>query len=212
MLIVGTGGHALDTFDVLEKLGRHKDACFFNNVDPHFHFSVPGLQTYPIIRRTEDLAAHFAKSPEFILGTGTPKYRKLLYELMIAHGGVPYRLISPTAVIGSIHNSIGEGACIMNSVTITINTTIGEGALINTGAILTHDCQVGRFAELSPGVRVAGACVIKDHAFIGTGAVLLPKITVGEHAVVAAGAVVTKDVAPWTMVAGNPAVLKKTLS
>lgn len=212
MLIVGAGGHALDTFDVLEKLGKHKDACFFNNVDPHFSFSTPELQKYPIIRRTEDLAAHFAKSPEFILGTGTPKYRKLLYELMITHGGVPYKLLSPTAVIGNISNSIGEGACIMNGAIITINTVIGEGSLINTGAILTHDCRVGRFAEISPGVRVGGACTIKNQAFIGMGAVLLPKITVGEHAVVAAGAVVTKDVAPHTMVAGNPAILKKTLS
>jgi len=46
---------------------------------------------------------------------------------------------------------------------------------------------------------------IKRGAWIATGAVILPGVTVGEGAIVAAGAVVSKDVPPYTMVAGNPA-------
>jgi maltose O-acetyltransferase len=34
---------------------------------------------------------------------------------------------------------------------------------------------------------------------------ILPGVTIGEGAVVAAGAIVTKDVAPYTIVGGNPA-------
>jgi len=34
---------------------------------------------------------------------------------------------------------------------------------------------------------------------------VFPGVTIGEGAVVAAGSVVTKDVAPWTVVGGNPA-------
>ncbi|SED26203.1 hypothetical protein SAMN05444161_2870 [Rhizobiales bacterium GAS191] len=41
--------------------------------------------------------------------------------------------------------------------------------------------------------------------WIGHGAILLPGRSVGTGAVVAAGAVVTKDVAPYTIVGGNPA-------
>lgn len=40
---------------------------------------------------------------------------------------------------------------------------------------------------------------------IGTGAVILGGITIGEGAIVGAGSVVTRDVAPNTIVAGNPA-------
>ncbi len=49
------------------------------------------------------------------------------------------------------------------------------------------------------------------NAWIGAGATILPGVTVGENAVVAAGAVVTKDVAPNTVVGGNPAKLIKTI-
>lgn len=38
---------------------------------------------------------------------------------------------------------------------------------------------------------------------------ILKGVTIGEGAIVAAGSVVTKDVKPWTMVGGNPAVYIK---
>ena len=41
------------------------------------------------------------------------------------------------------------------------------------------------------------------------GAIVTERLRVGEEATVAAGAVVLRDVAPRTMVAGNPAVVKK---
>jgi len=46
---------------------------------------------------------------------------------------------------------------------------------------------------------------IGHDAWIGHGAIILPGINVGNGSVVAAGSVVTKDVAPYSIVAGNPA-------
>ncbi|NJO54322.1 MAG: chloramphenicol acetyltransferase [Bacteroidales bacterium] len=46
---------------------------------------------------------------------------------------------------------------------------------------------------------------IGHDVWIGHGAVILPGRSIGTGAVVAAGAIVTKDVAPYTIVAGNPA-------
>lgn len=47
--------------------------------------------------------------------------------------------------------------------------------------------------------------VIEDDVWIGFKASILKGVRVGRGAIVAAGTVVTKDVAPWTLVAGNPA-------
>jgi len=47
---------------------------------------------------------------------------------------------------------------------------------------------------------------VGDRAWIALGATVLGGVTIGEGAVVAAGAVVTRDVAPYTVVGGVPAV------
>lgn len=53
--------------------------------------------------------------------------------------------------------------------------------------------------------------VIKKGAAIGTAAVIMPGVTIGRGAIVGAGALVTKDVPDWTIVAGVPAKVIRTL-
>ncbi|MFN0290511.1 acyltransferase [Pedobacter helvus] len=50
---------------------------------------------------------------------------------------------------------------------------------------------------------------VRSNAWIGMNSIILKGVTIGEGAVVAAGSVVTKDVAPWTIVGGNPAIFIK---
>jgi phosphonate metabolism protein (transferase hexapeptide repeat family) len=53
--------------------------------------------------------------------------------------------------------------------------------------------------------RRAARCVIGHDVWIGHGATIMPGVAVGIGAVIGAGAVVTRDVAPYTIVAGVPA-------
>lgn len=55
--------------------------------------------------------------------------------------------------------------------------------------------------------RRAHRVTIGHDAWIGHGAIVLPGRSIGTGAVVAAGAVVTRDVAPYAIVGGNPARL-----
>jgi maltose O-acetyltransferase len=70
-----------------------------------------------------------------------------------------------------------------------------EAALLTLG----HDPDARDFATRG------GEIVIGARAWIGFRAIVLPNVTIGEGAVVGAGAVVTKDVAPYAIVAGTPA-------
>jgi acetyltransferase-like isoleucine patch superfamily enzyme len=81
---------------------------------------------------------------------------------------------------------------------ITMGSNVSLSAEVT---ILTadHDIQSPSFAGREKPV------VIGDRVFVGTRAMILPGVTLGEGAVVAAGAIVTKDVAPYTIVAGIPA-------
>lgn len=53
--------------------------------------------------------------------------------------------------------------------------------------------------------RLSRRAAIGHDTWIGHGAMIKPEVTLGHGAVVAAGAVVTRDVAPYTIVAGTPA-------
>ena len=50
---------------------------------------------------------------------------------------------------------------------------------------------------------------IGHDTWIGAGAMIKPEVTLGHGAVVAAGAIVTKDVEPYTIVAGTPAMVMR---
>lgn len=53
--------------------------------------------------------------------------------------------------------------------------------------------------------------VVGNMAWLGFESVVLKGVSIGEGAIVGAKSVVTRDVPPWTMVAGNPARVIKTL-
>ena len=61
------------------------------------------------------------------------------------------------------------------------------------------------FAGARNGYEPAGDTVIGNDVWIGSEAVIMAGVTVGDGAVIATRAVVTRDVAPYAVVGGNPA-------
>jgi putative colanic acid biosynthesis acetyltransferase WcaF len=79
---------------------------------------------------------------------------------------------------------------------------IADRVVISFGTVIctaTHDYE-------SPGYPLTGGPIrVADDAWIAAQAFIFPDVTIGNGAVVGARSVVTKDVAEWTIVAGNPA-------
>lgn len=74
--------------------------------------------------------------------------------------------------------------------------------------ILASDPNYSRlndFKHLHPFINVKGTIKLKHDSWIGAGVIILPNVTIGEFSVVGAGSVVTKDIPPYTVVAGVPA-------
>lgn len=97
-------------------------------------------------------------------------------------------------------SSIGEWALIYNlgNVTIGSQTTISQRVHVCAG---THDYHDPSMPLIKPPIEIGNQVWICADSFIG------PGITVSEGAVVGARSVAVKNVAPWTVVAGNPARL-----
>lgn len=67
-----------------------------------------------------------------------------------------------------------------------------------------HFSEVFSDVEKIDCIRTKGDVVIGSDVWIGGNVVILSGVTIGDGAVIGAGAVVSKDVAPYSIVAGNP--------
>ena len=111
---------------------------------------------------------------------------------------------------------IGQAAFLHAAGGITIGRDVGIGPHVSI-LTSTHgepdepDPRAGRPRRpIMDGALRLAPVVLGDGCDLGVGAIVLPGITVGEGAQVGAGAVVTEDVAPYTVVAGNPARLLRS--
>lgn len=120
------------------------------------------------------------------------KVGRLAHVYPSAHIYLPWNL-----TLGD-QSSIGEWALIYNLGPVTI----GDRAAISHRAHLcagTHDYRDPTLPLLRLPIEIGSQAWVCADAFIG------PGCRVGEGAVVGAAAVVVSDVAPWQIVAGNPA-------
>ena len=109
---------------------------------------------------------------------------------------------------------VGRGSLVENDTTIgrltkiqamayiTAYSTLEEEVFIAPCVQTTNDNFMGRTEQRHELVK---GPTIRRRARVGGGAVLCPGVEIGEEAFVGAGAVVVRDVAPRTVVVGNPA-------
>lgn len=139
----------------------------------------------------------FNKVPVFAFRYLVYKY---FYGMKIGDSSIHMGVVvfSPWKIsIGS--NSIVHFDCLLDGrggISIADNVDVSFGVKIFTEQ---HDLNSDDYGT------VVKAVSIGRYAVIGAYSIILPGVNVGEGAVVAAGSVVTKNVAPFTVVGGNPA-------
>ncbi len=97
---------------------------------------------------------------------------------------------------------VGDGVTIKDNVTLYDGVTIGDRVFIGPNAVFTNVRNPRAFISRKHNYATT---TISEGASIGANATLVCGVTVGHYALVGAGSVVTKDVADYEMVAGNPA-------
>ena len=97
---------------------------------------------------------------------------------------------------------------------VSPTTRIGPGFYLGHfgGVVISPYAVLGRNINIAHGVTIGaescgprtGAPTIGDRVWIGTHAIIVGKITIGEQAMICPGAFVNFDVAPMSVVLGNP--------
>ena len=144
-------------------------------------------------------------------------------QLLFYVGAVPSRLLRHGAY-RALGMQLAESAVVHRGAEIHApeNISVGPSSIIGFEAILdgrsgiTIGANVNLSSEVAiwtqqhdlnhPGFGATGApVVVEDRAWLSFRTTVLPGVRIGEGAVVAAGAVVTRDVEPYSVVAGIPA-------
>ena len=133
---------------------------------------------------------------------GTDEYQQLMHAIFPAMGEGS-RVSTPLSGVRFHNVRIGRNVIVMPGCLMMSagGITIEDGAMIAANVQLisnNHDLYERQVITCRP-VRIG------KNAWIGAGATILPGVTIGDNAVVGAASVVTRDVAPDTIVAGNPA-------
>lgn len=109
---------------------------------------------------------------------------------------------------------IGDGTCVGKNCSIAaINrVTIGKDVLFAGHVHITdhsHGYELLNIPIAKQNLISKGPVIIDDQCWLGFSCEILSGVHIGHHSIVAARAVVTKDVPPFSIVAGNPARIVK---
>ena len=128
----------------------------------------------------------------FILKCFGAKIAKNAYVYSTAKIFMPWNLIMEE------NSCLASGVDCYNAATVIIkkNATVSQRSYLCTAS---HNISSSKHEQIEKSIIIEEKAWVAAEAFIG------PGVTIGEGAVVGARAAVFKNVAPWTVVVGNPA-------
>lgn len=118
---------------------------------------------------------------------------------------------------GTGHLSIGAGSYLNLGVMVAVldRVEIGDHCMIANGSLITDANH--RYDDLTKpltwqGFESKGPTIIGDNCWLGANVVVTSGVTIGERCVIGANAVVTRDIPPYSVAAGNPARVIRTIT
>ena len=139
---------------------------------------------------------------------GAKKFRRLCARQILPHCGENVNIERGARFAWDLsigdNSGVGVNALISSNVTIGKDVMMGPDCMIFTSnhGMARTDIPMWRQAFSQP-----RPVVIEDDVWIGARVIILPGVHIGSGSVIGAGSVVTKDVAPFSIVGGNPAKL-----
>ena len=211
--IYGASGFGKEVYPLVREYindkGLNADVCFIDDNDTLETLSNINVVSYKNFKES----LHVSK--KVVVAIANSKVREILVKKLIEDTIEQINISSKNNILMD-DIEYCDGLLLCPFVTLTSSIKIGKSFHANIYSYVAHDCVIGDYVTFAPRVMCNGNVHVEDHAYIGTGAILKQgtndkPLIIGRGAIVGMGAVVTKDVAPNTIVVGNPArILSKS--
>jgi maltose O-acetyltransferase len=143
----------------------------------------------------------------FPLGGVWKELRARLCRVFLAAAGSGINVESHVFVADGRHVRIGSQSGLGTGSRV-YGGLIGNNVMVGPEAVLlkdNHRYDDGATAIQLQGMTAPSLPIVEDGAWLGERVIVLPGRRIGTGAIVGAGSVVTRDVAPYEIVGGNPA-------
>jgi len=201
LCIIGSGGLGKEVADLAHRINKWDKIIFANDI--RTKKVVNGIEVYTF-EKVLDTFNNSDNDLEFIVAVGEPASREALYK-KLTYNKLNYICIMDPGFILSEFSSIGKGTIIHTGAIVTCNTQIGTGSFISKNAAIGHDVIIGEYCVIAPNAIVSGNSKIGNNCYLGSGAIIRNETTIGDNSIIGMGAVVLEDVAPNSVMVGNPA-------
>lgn len=140
----------------------------------------------------------------FLLAVASPPDKKRLVEQLGGLNFSPISFISSSAYV-SPRARLGSGVVICPGSSLSPFSSVGDFVTLNCNSLLGHHSQVHDFCTMYGQNSLNGNAVMEDSSLLFSCSCIAPGVLVGARSMVGIGSVVVKNVAPDTVVFGNPA-------
>ncbi len=196
LLILGVNAHAVEMADIVRRLnGQIHTWNLVGFVTP----SAGGIETelagFPIFHAQDALE----RFPDALV---IPEY-EWPHKAEIPRRR-PATLIDPSAAI-SASAELGLGCVIFPNCYVGARARVGDFLFCLAGTVISHDDVIEEHVTLTGGVVLAGDVRVGAGCYLGQGCTVREMLTIGRGSILGMGSVVLHDVAPNSVMVGNPA-------
>ncbi len=169
----------------------------------------------PILGKAEEIPSAFRKggfdAVAIAVGYKHRRFRKEVYAALKRQDVPIATFVHPTSYVEK-SALLQEGSIVLVDCTIDMDARIGENVLLDFRCFVAHHVKIGSHTYCGAAVNLAGNAEIGECCFLGINTTCIDGVSVGRNVQTAAGSVVTKDVPDHSLIAGVPAVVRKTRS
>jgi sugar O-acyltransferase (sialic acid O-acetyltransferase NeuD family) len=196
LLILGEGPHAREMLDIVRRVNAGQHTWDFLGFATDREDLVGGsIEGFPVLEAQEAME-------RYPLALLAPQY-EWPHKAELPRSRLA-SLIDPSAVISSTA-TIGLGCVIFPHCYVGAQAHIGDFLFCLSGSVINHNVVIEDRVTLTSGVVLAGDVYVEADCYLGQSSVVRELLRIGKGSLLGMGCVVIHNVAPNSVMVGNPA-------